>query len=131
AGAAVSPDNRVRRLAEQITAATVTPIVGADQAEALNDFSINAKLEAATHLGEVLVGRDVVGLERTRDTGNVEMKARTGVKSDFGDDVREQVRRAQGAARGVVQLAADEAGQRGGRYDLGAACLPARVLVGV
>src|SRR5580698_11123141 len=119
---AVRPDDEVRRLAEDVAAAAVAPVVVGDQAEVLEDLEVEIHRYAAADLGgtgergaRLGVG-DFVG---DQDAGDFGVEPAGGIDGELCQDIRHE---SSGAdyARSVVDLAAEHralrrARGRGGR----------------
>src|ERR1035438_5610077 len=92
ADAAVGANHHVRRLAEQVAAAAIAPIVVGDQAEKLEHFHVGIDSAARAGLGGVLAREGsarsgVPEFESTFDAGDFKVNARGGIESDLGDEI--------------------------------------------
>src|ERR1019366_2946554 len=81
----VGSNNQVGRLAEQVAAAAIAPIVGRDQTEVLNHLSVDAHDGTGASLREVLAEHGWIhDLEVTLDAADFEVEARARVNRQLG-----------------------------------------------
>jgi hypothetical protein len=80
---AISANNKIRSLPEEVPAASVAPIIGAYEAEVLEDFAIESNLDSASGFREVLANCQIIRIddfERALDAGDFAVEALTWVK---------------------------------------------------
>src|SRR5271166_713611 len=82
--------SQVWSLTEQVSAAAIAPVVGGNQAESFEDFTIQAELDAAAGFGRSDTKRQIIrvdDLECALNAGNFAVEVRAWIECDFRDKV--------------------------------------------